>query len=50
MRFIDYLFSSLVPFCFHTDFKFTPFKTAMDESVKWFLENAEKGTVRGVKA
>ncbi|GAX80872.1 hypothetical protein CEUSTIGMA_g8307.t1 [Chlamydomonas eustigma] len=30
------------------DFNFTPFHQAMDESVTWFLENAEKGTARGL--
>jgi GDP-L-fucose synthase len=33
------------------DFKFTPFKEAMRESVQWFVENAgTPGAVRGVKA
>lgn len=32
------------------DFQFTPFNVAMKESVEWFLENAESGTVRGVAA
>jgi GDP-L-fucose synthase len=31
------------------DFKFTPFNQAMEESVTWFLENAENGSARGVK-
>jgi GDP-L-fucose synthase len=28
------------------DFEFTPFEEAMDITVKWFVENYEKGTVR----
>lgn len=31
------------------DFKFTPFKDAMKESVQWFVDNYEKGVVRGVR-
>ncbi|KAF6266749.1 GDP-L-fucose synthetase [Scenedesmus sp. NREL 46B-D3] len=31
------------------DFKFTPFKEAMKESVQWFVENHDSGIVRGVK-
>ena len=30
------------------DFKFTPFKQAMDETVEWFKANADKGGVRGL--
>jgi len=33
------------------DFKFTPFKQAMKESVEWFVENYKTpGMVRGAKA
>lgn len=33
------------------DFKFTPFREAMRESVQWFVDNVDKpGAVRGVKA
>jgi GDP-L-fucose synthase len=28
------------------DFKFTPFEQAMEITVKWFMENYEKGTLR----
>ncbi|KAF8072883.1 TSTA3 [Scenedesmus sp. PABB004] len=32
------------------DFTFTPFKQAMKESVDWFVQNYDKGVVRGVTA
>lgn len=31
------------------DFKFTPFKKAVKESVDWFVENYNSGNARGVK-
>lgn len=31
------------------DFKFAPFGEAMAESVRWFMDNVDKGVVRGVK-
>jgi GDP-L-fucose synthase len=31
------------------EFKFTPFKEAMRESVQWFVDNYNTGNVRGVK-
>jgi GDP-L-fucose synthase len=30
------------------DFKFTPFETAMDETVAWFMETAQSGGIRGM--